>query len=73
MNSFLIRKRVFDLLGGYDERYCGRYGGDDVDLNERYAALCRRGLAKPEEIRGEGFVFPNPALDVKRLFHALKR
>ena len=72
-NSFLIRKQLFDLLGGYDERFCGRYGGDDVDFNERYAQLCRRGLARPEDTRGEGFVFPDPARDVKGLFHALKR
>jgi predicted glycosyltransferase involved in capsule biosynthesis len=71
-NSFMIRRHLFELLGGYDERFCGRYGGDDVDFNERYALLCRQGLARPEEVRGEGYVFPNPAADVKRLFHSLR-
>lgn len=72
-NSFLIRKSLFDRLGGYDERFCGRYGGDDVDFNDRYQALCRQGLAKAEEIRGLGYVFPDPARDVKKLFHSLSR
>jgi GT2 family glycosyltransferase len=71
-NSFLIRKSLFDRLGGYDESFCGRYGGDDVDFNARYAELCRRGLARPEEVRGEGYVYPDPAADVRRLFHSLR-
>src|ERR1700722_14956734 len=40
-NSFVIRRELFDQLGGYDERFCGRYGGDDIDFNTRYDRLCR--------------------------------
>jgi Glycosyl transferase family 2 len=72
-NSFVIRRTLFERLNGYDERFCGQYGGDDIDFNERYGHLCRAGLAKPAEIRGSGHVFPDPARDVKRLFHSLTR
>jgi predicted glycosyltransferase involved in capsule biosynthesis len=72
-NSFMIRRPIFELLGGYDERFCGQYGGDDVDFNNRYDALVKAGLARPAEVRGEGFVYPNPAKDVMRLFHTLPR
>lgn len=72
-NSFLIRRALFAKLGGYDERYCGSYGGDDVDFNSRYAELCRRGLARPEEVAGVGYVYPDPARDAQRLFHSLTR
>lgn len=72
-NSFMIRRTLFERLGGYDERYCGRYGGDDVDFNARYAALVARGLARPEDVSGEGFVYPDPAADARGLFHRLSR
>jgi predicted glycosyltransferase involved in capsule biosynthesis len=72
-NSFLIRKALFDQLGGYDERFCGRYGGDDIDFNARYDLLCAAGLAQPAGVSGEGFVYPDPGRDVKRLFHTLRR
>jgi predicted glycosyltransferase involved in capsule biosynthesis len=72
-NSFMIRKELFHRLGGYDERFCGRYGGDDIDFNERYEILCRAGLALPAEVRGEGYVYPDPAKDAMKLFHSLPR
>jgi predicted glycosyltransferase involved in capsule biosynthesis len=72
-NSFLIRAELFWLLGGYDERFCGRYGGDDIDFNQRYARLCQKGLARLAEVRGAGFVYPDPARDLQGLFHRLPR
>jgi predicted glycosyltransferase involved in capsule biosynthesis len=71
-NSFMIRAELFKRLGGYDERFCGRYGGDDIDFNARFEELCRRGQAKPADVAGEGFFYPDPAVD-KALFHSLKR
>jgi predicted glycosyltransferase involved in capsule biosynthesis len=71
-NSFLIRRAHFDRLGGYDERFCGRYGGDDIDFNARYGGLCRAGRARPAEVAGEGYFFPDPAR-VPHLFHRLRR
>ncbi len=70
-NSFVIRRALFDLLGGYDERFCGRYGGDDIDFNRRYGELCKFGLACPEEVRGTGYVYPEPAQDRTDSFHGL--
>lgn len=72
-NSFLIRRELFQRLGGYDERFCGRYGGDDVDFNRRYDRLCDDGLAWPADVRGEGFVFSDGGRDGEPLFHSLSR
>jgi hypothetical protein len=71
-NSFMVRKEIFDSLGGFDEGFCGRYGGADIDFNTRYDDLCRRGLAKPTEIAGEGYFYPDPA-HTPELFHSLSR
>jgi hypothetical protein len=71
-NSFLIRRALFERLGGYDERFCGRYGGDDIDFNARYDRLVQGGLARPAEVRGAGYFYPDPAR-VKHLFHSLRR
>jgi len=71
-NSFCIRKTLFDNLGGYDERFCGKYGGDDTDFSKRYSELCNSGKAK-RSIRGpKMFVFPDPRRDVKKMFHSLR-
>jgi glycosyltransferase involved in cell wall biosynthesis/predicted O-methyltransferase YrrM len=72
-NSFLIRKALFELMCGYDERFCGRYGGDDIDFNNRYGRLCAGGLARPAEVKGEGYYYPDPGRDVEGMFHHLAR
>jgi predicted glycosyltransferase involved in capsule biosynthesis len=72
LNSFLIRRELFERLGGYDERFCGRYGGDDVDFQARYQRLVGAGLARSAEVRGRGYFFPDPSR-VPQLFHSLRR
>ena len=72
-NSFVIRRSLFETLGGYDERFCGSYGGDDVDFNERYLRLVELGLANAPDVIGEGFVYPDPAFNGGRTFHSLDR
>ncbi len=72
-NSFVIRRNAFELLGGYDESFCGHYGGYDIDFNHRYQALVTAGKAKPEAVFGTGYVFPDPTGDRKGLFHRLER
>jgi glycosyltransferase involved in cell wall biosynthesis/predicted O-methyltransferase YrrM len=72
-NSFLIRTTLFELMCGYDERFCGRYGGDDIDFNARYDRLRATGLARPAEVKGEGYYYPDPGRDVEGMFHHLAR
>jgi hypothetical protein len=73
-NSFMIRAPLFAALGGYDEEFCGQYGGDDVDFNARYDRLCAAGGARQAAVSPAlGYVFPNPARDVAGLFHSLSR
>jgi glycosyltransferase involved in cell wall biosynthesis len=71
-NSFLIRKAIFERLEGFDERFCGHYGGYDIDFNTRYDRLCQTGLARPAEVQGEGYFYPDPD-HVQHLFHSLRR
>lgn len=70
---FLIKKTIWDLLGGYDERHCGKYGNDDVDINKRYAELHRQGKAQRAVVGPPMYVYPNPRADVKQIFHGLRR
>lgn len=71
-NTFAMRKSVFDALGGYDESFCGKYGGDDTNFSRRYgqhhyAGNCARHVMGPRI-----FVYPDPRKDVKKVFHSLR-
>jgi hypothetical protein len=37
--AMLTRKKIYDLIGGYDEKYFAPYGGDETDWNYRARAL----------------------------------
>ena len=72
LNSFVIRRQIWKELDGYDERFCGQYGGDDIDFNDRYQQLVEAGKASPKEVLGEGYVFPDPGGN-RKIFHDLDR
>jgi hypothetical protein len=71
-NSFMIRRGLFQRLGGYNESFCGQYGGDDIDFNKRYDRLCSAGVAAPPHVQGFGYYYPDPAHD-RKWFHSLRR
>jgi len=54
-NIFAISKAIYDELGGYDEKFCGKYSGDDIDFLKRFGrrgGTYRRGTAYM-------YVYPN--------------
>jgi hypothetical protein len=73
-NTFVMRKYIFNnLLKGYDNKFLGRYGGDDTDINKRYGELHYKGLVERGiQAKGMVYVYPDPRKDVKRLFHDLR-
>jgi len=74
-NTFAMPRNIFlDMLGGYDERYCGRYGNDDVDFSHRYGYLCRQlGLVKPHILGSHIYVYPMAREDKKEVLHSMRR
>jgi hypothetical protein len=71
-NTFAIKKEIFNRLGGYDQKFCGKYGGDDVDFNKRYAELYYKGEVKSSEKGPLIYVYPDPRKDKKKIFHSLR-
>jgi predicted glycosyltransferase involved in capsule biosynthesis len=73
-NTFVIKKDLFVDLNGYDEKFCGKYGGDDTDFSDRYSDLVKNRKALPSvKAKNTIYVFPDPRSDRKRLFHGLRR
>lgn len=75
-NTFCIRRYIhIDLLRGYDDRFVGKYGGDDTDYSERYRKLCReQNLVQPSaQSKNHVYVFPDPKSDRFKMFHSLRR
>lgn len=73
LNTFAIRKTIFEKLNGYDEKYCGKYGGDDTDFAERYRQLHIAGEVKRHVMGPAIGVYPDPRRDVKNIFHNLRK
>jgi glycosyltransferase involved in cell wall biosynthesis len=73
-NTFCIKKTIFlDMLNGYDEKFCGKYGGDDTDLNNRYGNLYNLGMVERHKVAPAMiYVYPDPRRDVKKIFHSLR-
>jgi predicted glycosyltransferase involved in capsule biosynthesis len=72
-NTFMIKKSLFDELDGYDESFCGKYGGDDTNFSTRYSDLFKQGKAKRHVLGPHIYVFPDPNTDVRQIFHGLRR
>jgi len=72
-NTFMIKKSLFEQLGGYDESFCGKYGGDDTDFSYRYSQMYKEGKAKRHVLGPFIYVFPDPNRDVQKIFHGLRR
>lgn len=71
-NTFAMRSKIFEELGGYDESFCGKYGGDDTNFSKRYgqhhySGHCARHINGPRI-----FVYPDPRKDTKGMFHKLR-
>ena len=72
-NTFVIRKKIFDDLNGYDEKFCGKHGGDDTDFSNRYAEMCYAGkILRGERAKSQVYVYPDPGSATKHLFHSLR-
>ena len=72
-NTFAMKGSIFiNLLKGYDEKFCGKHGGDDTDLNNRYGKLHYSKLVERHIMGSLIYVFPDPNRDVKKIFHSLR-
>lgn len=72
-NTFAIRKIIYNALRGYDESFCGKYGGDDTDFANRYSKLVASQMCAPH-VKGPAiYVYPDPKRDVKGMFHTLRK
>jgi glycosyltransferase involved in cell wall biosynthesis len=40
-NSFLVHRKTFWTVGGYDEDFCGHHGKDDIILRLQFERTCR--------------------------------
>jgi len=71
---FVMRRTCWDLLHGYNMQRFGEggYGNDDVDINHRYADLCRAGKATPHKVGSPMYVYPSAAYDAQEMFHSLR-
>jgi glycosyltransferase involved in cell wall biosynthesis len=75
-NTFVMRKKVFEAIGGYRESLCDKgiqWHRDDSYLHRDYRRHCAKGSCQPEVMGGEVHVFPAVAEDPKKLFHRLGR
>ena len=75
-NTFAIRREIFEQMKGYDQKFCGKYGGDDTDFMRRYGELH---YANPDKVARSWqsgiqlYVYPEPKADRKEIFHDIRR
>jgi glycosyltransferase involved in cell wall biosynthesis len=71
-NTFAMRRKIFQELGGYDESFCGKYGGDDTNFSRRYGEYHYSGHCKRHSMGPRIYVYPDPRRDKKKVFHSLR-
>lgn len=64
-NTYLIRKKIFDMIGGYDHRYCesgfhvgGKYASEESKFNHKYDNEVSKGNAKWQEVGSKIYFYP---------------
>jgi hypothetical protein len=64
-NTYLIRKVVFDMIGGYDRRYCesgfhvgGRFTSEESKFNVKYMHLVYAGKVQGAKIGPKIYCYP---------------
>jgi len=64
-NTYLISRRVFNLIGGYDPRYCqsmfhvgGRFASEESKFNHKYENEVYKGNAKWQSVGSKIYMFP---------------
>lgn len=75
-NTFAMRKSVFEMLGGYDAARCDKGTHpthDDLYLHSQYRSYARAGKCLPSVMGPVVYMFPSTGVNVKNLFHDLKR
>jgi len=76
VNTFAMKKTLFNEIGGYPDRCCegGKHPTkDDRLLFQRYRKHCERGLCTPAVSGPEVHVFPASGTNPRKLFHQLSR
>jgi predicted glycosyltransferase involved in capsule biosynthesis len=72
-NTFAVSRRLWKQSGGYDEKYCGKYGGDDKEFHGRVKEIVtEKGYIVKHE-QAEMWVYPDVRVDKYDMFHNLKR
>ena len=64
-NTYVIRKKIFEMIGGYDPRFCermfhmgGAWTSEESKFNHKYNALRAKFLVKKVEIGSKIYHFP---------------
>jgi glycosyltransferase involved in cell wall biosynthesis len=72
LHAGAMRRKIFQELGGYDESFCGKYGGDDTNFSRRYGEYHYSGHCKRHSMGPRIYVYPDPRRDKKKVFHSLR-
>lgn len=64
-NTYLIKKTIFNQIGGYDRRFCesgfhvgGRFTSEESKFNHKYIGLVIKGIAQGQTVGPKIYFFP---------------